>query len=163
MTLADFAWAHAEQTRIFRALPGDFPRLRPGAGADDAGVTPFPWTQLYLDEMDGKKLRNYYHWLALTYFDHAGHQPGDLAALRPRPRGMPFGLQVIGRFRGDGEVLGAAHAMEQAFKRIPGLARRCPTRPPAQADARAEVDRHPSARSSTPDRRAAPQAGQTAV
>jgi hypothetical protein len=36
---------------------------------------------------------------------------------------MPFGLQVIGRFRGDGEVLGAAHAMEQAFKRIPGLAR----------------------------------------
>ena len=32
---------------------------------------------------------------------------------------MPFGLQVIGRFRGDGEVLGAAHAMEQAFGTIP--------------------------------------------
>jgi hypothetical protein len=39
---------------------------------------------------------------------------------------MPFGLQVIGRFRGDGEVLGAAHAMEQAFKTIPGLARPLP-------------------------------------
>ena len=39
---------------------------------------------------------------------------------------MPFGLQVIGRFRGDGEVLGAAHAMEQAFKRIPGLDRPLP-------------------------------------
>jgi amidase len=39
---------------------------------------------------------------------------------------MPFGLQVIGRFRGDGEVLGAAHALEQAFKRIPGLARPLP-------------------------------------
>ena len=39
---------------------------------------------------------------------------------------MPFGLQVIGRFRGDGEVLGAAHAMEQAFKRIPGLGRPLP-------------------------------------
>ena len=59
---------------------------------------------------------------------------------------MPFGLQVIGRFRGDGEVLGAAHAMEQAFKRIPGLARPLPDiARAAQADARAEVDRHPSA------------------
>jgi hypothetical protein len=36
---------------------------------------------------------------------------------------MPFGLQVVGRFRGDGEVLGAAHAMEQAFATIPELAR----------------------------------------
>jgi hypothetical protein len=28
---------------------------------------------------------------------------------------MPFGLQVIGRFRGDVALLGAASAMEQAF------------------------------------------------
>jgi len=39
---------------------------------------------------------------------------------------MPFGLQVIGRFRGDGEVLGAAHAMEQAFNAIPELRRPLP-------------------------------------
>ena len=34
-----------------------------------------------------------------------------------------FGLQVIGRFRGDGEVLGIAHAMETAFAGNPELAR----------------------------------------
>jgi hypothetical protein len=28
---------------------------------------------------------------------------------------MPFGLQVVGRFRADRELLGAVHAMEQAF------------------------------------------------
>ena len=39
---------------------------------------------------------------------------------------MPFGLQVIGRFRGDGEVLGAAHAMEQAFAALPELRRPLP-------------------------------------
>ena len=39
---------------------------------------------------------------------------------------MPFGLQVIGRFRGDGEVLGAAHAMQRAFEVIDGLARPLP-------------------------------------
>jgi hypothetical protein len=32
------------------------------------GVTPFPWKQLYVEEMEGKKLRNYYHWLAPTYW-----------------------------------------------------------------------------------------------
>ena len=41
------------------------------------GFTPFPWKQLYVDEMEGKKLRNYYHWMATNYFDHAGHQSGD--------------------------------------------------------------------------------------
>ena len=30
-------------------------------------VSPFPWSQLYLAEMDGKPLNNYYHWLSLTY------------------------------------------------------------------------------------------------
>ena len=37
--------------------------------------------------------------------------------------GMPFGLQVVGRFRGDRALLGAAHAMERAFAAIPGLER----------------------------------------
>ena len=37
--------------------------------------------------------------------------------------GMPFGLQVIGRARGDVELLGAAHSMEQAFERTTGLQR----------------------------------------
>ena len=32
------------------------------------GFSPFPWKQLYIDEMDGKKLRNYYHWMATKYF-----------------------------------------------------------------------------------------------
>jgi amidase len=36
---------------------------------------------------------------------------------------MPFGLQVIGRFRGDRDLLDAAAAMEQAFAGIPGLDR----------------------------------------
>ena len=30
-------------------------------------VSPFPWTQLYLAELEGQRLKNYYHWLALTY------------------------------------------------------------------------------------------------
>ena len=110
------------------------------------GFTPFPWKQLYIDEMDGKKLNNYYHWMATKYFVTLTTNPAVSLPCGLDHKKMPFGLQVVGRFRGDGEVLGAAHAMEQAFKAIPGLA------PPAaqsqearEADAGAEVDRDPSA------------------
>ena len=39
---------------------------------------------------------------------------------------IDFATDLVGRFRGDGEVLGAAHAMEQAFKTNPVLARPLP-------------------------------------
>ena len=45
-------------------------------------VTPFPWTQLYLAEMEGKPLRNYYHWLALTYFITLATNPAISHPLR---------------------------------------------------------------------------------
>jgi len=36
-------------------------------------------------------------------------------------KGLPFGLQLTGRFRGDAELLNAAEAIEQAFADIPAL------------------------------------------
>ena len=66
MTLSDAAWAAGEQTRIFRrfqALYRDYDLIL----SPTVPVTPFPWTQLYLEELEGARLRNYYHWLALTY------------------------------------------------------------------------------------------------
>src|SRR5215475_14146809 len=125
MTLADFAWAHAEQTKIFRKFQELYQEYDLVLGPT-VGVTPFPWKQLYVEEMDGKRLRNYYHWLAPTYWITLVTNPAISLPCGVDHEDMPFGLQVIGRFRGDGEVLGAAHAMEQAFKRIPGLARPLP-------------------------------------
>ena len=96
--------------------------------------------------MEGKKLRNYYHWLAPTYWITLATNPAVSLPCGVDHKKMPFGLQVIGRFRGDGEVLGAAHAMEQAFNAIPELKRPLPNlRKLEQADAGAEVDRDPSA------------------
>ena len=86
-------------------------------------VSPFPWTQLYLETLDGATLRNYYHWLALTYFVTLATNPALSLPSGRDQNGMPFGLQVIGRFRGDRELLDAAEAMEQAFAAIPGLGR----------------------------------------
>jgi Asp-tRNA(Asn)/Glu-tRNA(Gln) amidotransferase A subunit family amidase len=122
MSLADAAWAHAEQTRIFRRFQATF-RDYDLVISPTTPVSPRPWTELYLPEVDGKPLRNYYHWLALTYFITLVTNPAISLPCGRDHAGMPFGLQVTGRFRGDLELLAAAEAMEEAFARIPELVR----------------------------------------
>lgn len=125
MSLADAAWGHAEQTRIFRRfqeLYRDYDLVM----APTTPVTPFPWTELYLAELEGGKLRNYYHWLALTYFITLATNPSIALPCGVDDHGMPFGLQVVGRFGGDLELLDASEALETAFAGIPGLARPVP-------------------------------------
>ena len=122
MSLADAAWAHAEQTRIFRKFQTTF-RDYDLVLAPTVPVTPFPWRQLALETLEGMRLRNYYHWIALTYFVTLVTNPAISLPCGVDQNGMPFGLQVIGRFRGDCTLLDAAEAMEQAFAAIPGLGR----------------------------------------
>jgi Asp-tRNA(Asn)/Glu-tRNA(Gln) amidotransferase A subunit family amidase len=122
MTLADAAWAHAEETRIFRRFQETL-RDYDLVLSPTTPVSPRPWSELYLAEMEGKPLRNYYHWLALTYFVTLVTNPAVSIPCGIDHNGMPFGLQVTGRFRGDLELLDAAEAMEAAFARIPGLGR----------------------------------------
>ena len=125
MSLADMAWAHLEQTRIFRRFQQTF-RAYDLVLAPTTPVSPFPWMQLYLAEMDGKPLNNYYHWLALTYVITLATNPAIALPCGVDHKGMPFGLQVVGPFRGDRALLGAAHAMEQAFNALPALRRPVP-------------------------------------
>jgi amidase len=122
MTLAEMAWAHAEQTRIFRRFQA---RLRDYdlVLSPTVPVTPFAWTQLYLEELEGARLRNYYHWLALTYVVTLVTNPAMSLPCGVDEHNMPFGLQIIGRFRADRDLLDAGEAMEQAFAGIPGLER----------------------------------------
>jgi amidase len=40
--------------------------------------------------------------------------------------GMPFGLQVIGRHRGDAQLLNCAQSMAEAFAAVTGLGRPIP-------------------------------------
>jgi amidase len=122
MTLADMAWAHLEETRLFRRFQHTF-RDYDLVLAPTTPVSPFPWSQLYLAEMDGKPLNNYYHWLALTYVVTLVTNPAIALPCGTDHKGMPFGLQAVGRFRGDRALLGASHAMEQAFNAIPALRR----------------------------------------
>lgn len=122
MGLADTAWAQTEQTRLIarfqRATEGHDLVLSP-----TTPVSPFPWTQPHLAEIDGRAQDNYYRWLALTYVVTLTTHPALALPCGSDDNGMPFGLQVVGRFRGDLALLGAAAAMERAFASDPRLRR----------------------------------------
>ena len=97
MTLADARLGARRADAHLPALPAAF-RDYDLVLAPTTPVSPFPWTQLYLAEMDGKPLRNYYHWLALTYVITLVTNPAISLPCGVRSQGMPFGLQVTGRF-----------------------------------------------------------------
>jgi Asp-tRNA(Asn)/Glu-tRNA(Gln) amidotransferase A subunit family amidase len=122
ITLADRAWAHLEQTRIARCFARAFERFDVIL-APTTPVTPFPWTELYAGRIDGQAMRNYYHWLGLTYVVTLATNPALSLPCGRDEHGMPFGLQVIGRLRGDAALLAAAQALEQAFETTPVLHR----------------------------------------
>jgi len=114
MSLLDSAWAQAEQTRLikrFQAAFADYDLIL----SPTTPVSPFPWTQLYADTINGEKQANYYRWLALTYVVTLTTHPALSLPCGLDHAGMPFGLQIVGAFRADHQVLGAAHAMEKAF------------------------------------------------
>lgn len=113
MSLLDSAWAQAEQTRIlarFNATMGDCDIVL----APTTPLSPFPWTTRYADSVDGRPQANYYRWLALTYVTTLTALPSLSLPCGVDHAGMPFGLQLIGRFRADHQVLGVAAALEQA-------------------------------------------------
>ncbi|HZG22020.1 MAG TPA: amidase family protein [Herbaspirillum sp.] len=114
MSLSDCAWAQGEQTRMFRRFQQLYERYDLIV-SPTTPVSPFPWSELYLKEVNGVALENYYRWLALTYVVTLVTNPSISLPCGRDHRGMPFGLQVTGPFRGDARLLGCAAALEQAF------------------------------------------------
>jgi Asp-tRNA(Asn)/Glu-tRNA(Gln) amidotransferase A subunit family amidase len=118
MSLADRAWAHAEQTRIlrkFNALMQDFDVILLPTSA----ISPFPWIDSHATEINGQSMDIYYRWLALSY---RGSLMGGPAITIPSGRdsnNMPFGLQMLGPSRGDESLLAIAGAFESLFAKNP--------------------------------------------
>jgi amidase len=109
---ADVARAHALQTALYRrwqAFFGEYDVILSPA----ITISPRPWRELYPAEIDGRKTRTYFHWLALAYVvTLAGHPALSLPVGLDR-NGMPFGLQIVGPRGGDAFVLGVAAALER--------------------------------------------------
>jgi len=125
LSAADVARGQAIQTRIYRDLQALF------ADVDilispTVGVPPFPVGQRYVEELEGRRLRTYFHWLAPTYATSLTGNPGISIPCGLEPTGTPFAIQVTGPFRGDRFVLEVALALEQLFAADPRTARPLP-------------------------------------
>ncbi|MBI6855393.1 amidase [Pseudomonas cichorii] len=122
MSLQDCVKAHGEQSRIFRSFQQQFERYDLIL-APTTPVSPFPWTELYLREVNGVPLDNYYRWLALCYTITLTTNPAVSVPCGLDHKGMPFGLQVIGGFREDATLMACAQALEEATTGDPRLSR----------------------------------------
>ncbi|WP_119157240.1 amidase [Caldimonas tepidiphila] len=125
MRLLDSAWAQAEQTRLLARFQAAF-RDVDVILAPTTPVSPFPWTLPHAATINGEAQENYYRWLSLTYVTTLTTHPALALPCGTDRAGMPFGLQVVGRFRADRHTLGVAHAMEQAFAASEALRRPVP-------------------------------------
>ncbi len=126
MSLLESAWAQTEQTRIINRLQRvyhDYDLLL----APVTPLSPFPWTEPHAVVIDGRKQENYYRWLALAYVVTLTTHPALSLPCGLDHQQMPFGLQVIGRFRGDRRLLAVAQALETAFIGNPVLQRPRPS------------------------------------
>ncbi len=122
---ADVAWAHVEQTRIYRrflALMAEIDVLICPACA----VSPFPHEQPYVAEINGQRMDTYVRWLAITYGITMTTHPVAVIPCGVDHKGLPFGIQVVGRMHGDAELLGVAHGLERAIAPRAALARPLP-------------------------------------
>jgi len=111
MSLPDVARAHVEQTRLYKRFLAFFKDVDVLI-CPAASVSPFPHSQLFVDEINGERMPTYMRWLAITY---APTMALACAAVLPcglDHRGMPFGIQVIGPNGADTKVLQVAQALE---------------------------------------------------
>ena len=124
-SLADYARAAGEQTRIYRVWQRFF-RDHDLLLTPAITISPRPWRELYPAEIDGAPTRSYFHWLALAYaVTLVGHPAISIPLGRDRA-GLPFGLQIVGPRGGDALVMAAAAAIEAAVAGDATLARPVP-------------------------------------
>lgn len=122
---ADVAEALITQTRLyhrFLAFMEDYDLLI----CPVAAVQPFDKTQLFPTEIDGQPLATYISWVAITYaLTLVGH-PVLVLPCGLDDKGLPFGIQLVGRKGRDRELLRIGLALEEAMTGQPELRRRDP-------------------------------------
>lgn len=75
-------------------------------------VPPFPVTQPYVRECNGVVFDTYVDWLAVAYAITLTGHPALSLPCGFTGSGLPVGLQMVGRWRGEAALLSAAAALE---------------------------------------------------
>lgn len=125
MSGEDVARAHVRQTQIFRNFQALFQEVDVLI-CPSIAVPPFPVEQLYVGEINGEKLRTYFHWLASAYMVTLSGNPAIAIPTGLEPTGTPMSLQIVGPHCGDRFVTTVALALERHLAGDPATARPVP-------------------------------------
>lgn len=114
MSVEEIAWATTEQTRIYRDFhraASEFDVLICPATA----VSPFPVEQRFCEEINGRKLDTYIHWVSITYTLTLTGAAVCVVPCGLDKNGLPFGIQVVAPRNKDRLALGVAAALQRLF------------------------------------------------
>ncbi len=93
-----------------------------------ASVTPFPVDQRYVEEIDGQPCETYIDWFSITFALTLTSCPIVSLPCGFSADGLPVGVQLVGKPRGEAALLRAAHRLEE----IMGISKRLPIDPRAE-------------------------------
>ena len=124
-SLEDASLAFIEQNRIYQRVQAFFREfdllITPTVGA-----YPWPKQDMYPAEIGGEPIANYFDWVGLTYAITLINHPCISIPCGRDDRGLPFGLQIIGRRNADLHLVRVAEAIEKVLAPSPALARPLP-------------------------------------
>jgi amidase len=114
-TGADVARAAARQARMYAEVHRFFEKYDYFV-APVTQVEPFDVTTEYPTSVAGKPMPTYLDWMRSCWYVTFMACPAISVPAGFTASGLPVGLQIVGRHRGDWSVLQVAHAFEQATR-----------------------------------------------
>jgi amidase len=117
--------ASATRTRFYQSLLSLFESFDVLA-IPTAQVWPFDIKERWPQNIAGRSMDTYHRWMEVVLYPTFAGLPAISVPAGFNAQGLPMGLQLIGKPKGDFELLQVAHAYEMAAqdliqKRPPGL------------------------------------------
>jgi amidase len=122
-TAADVATASARQSLMFDQAVELFQRVEYFV-LPVTQVAPFDVSLAYPEEIAGTPMTTYIDWMRSCWYVTFMSNPSISVPAGFTSNGLPVGIQIVGRARGEWSVLQLAHAFEQATRhgaRRPGV------------------------------------------
>ena len=113
ITGPQLAWAARERTSFLAAMNELFAEFDVVA-LPTAQVWPFPAELRWPSHIGDREMDTYHRWMEVTLYATFAGLPAVNVPVGTDERGLPMGMQLIGRPRADVDVLRLAHAYEHA-------------------------------------------------
>ncbi|MGZ4764641.1 MAG: amidase [Ilumatobacteraceae bacterium] len=116
VTASQLSKASVERTLFFASVTALFERFDVLA-IPTAQVWPFEAIDRWPHHIDGREMDTYHRWMEVTSYATFAGLPAISVPVGFDQRGLPMGMQLIGRPRGDFQLLRVARAYESTLDR----------------------------------------------